>query len=84
LPRIRGWERPNLPFSYKNILKREYSGFYVIVVSFTLLKISENILSENQMIISSGWLIFLLMGSSIYLILRTLKKKTKLLHVEGR
>ena len=36
-PNLRKWERPELPFSVKNVIKREYSSLFGIVVIFTFM-----------------------------------------------
>jgi protein-S-isoprenylcysteine O-methyltransferase Ste14 len=83
LPKFRNWQRPNLPFSVRNVLKREYSGFFLIAVSFPLLDIGEDVLCGSC---ESNWgyVTIFLVGLAVYVALRTLKKKTRILHVEGR
>lgn len=82
--RLKDWKKPDLSFSIKNVLKREYAGFFVIVTSFTFLKILGDIFTKGALIINSRWIFAFIAGLFIFLILRTLKKKTKLLDVEGR
>jgi len=83
LPRISNWQRPDLPFSVRNALKREYSGFFLIIASFSLLDIGEDVSCGKC---ESNWIYgtIFLVGLAVYVTLRTLKKKTKILHVEGR
>ncbi len=83
-PRFRSWTTPALPFSLKNVLKREYTGFFVIVTSFTLLDIAEDFLGEGILELEDGWLSFFIFGMAAYLTLRTMKRRTRILHVEGR
>lgn len=84
-PKLNNWESPDLPFSFRNVLKREYSGFLAIIASFALLEFSGDVFVEGQLERDSMMWLFLLCGGVItYLILRTLKKTTKTLHVEGR
>jgi len=84
LPRLSGWEKPTLPFSIKNVLKREYPGFFATIVSFTAIEVMQNFLGKNEPLLSPNWITFFLGGAAIYLTLRTIKKKTRFLHVEGR
>lgn len=84
IPRLRDWKKPELPFSVKNVLKREYTGFFVIVTSFTFLKVLGNIFTKGRLIIETTWILAFIAGLLIFLILRTLKKKTRFLNVEGR
>lgn len=84
IPSFKNWQRPSLPFSLKNVLKREYSGFFAVIFSFTLLELIKNYLLDGRVWLSTGWLIFFGIGFFIYLTLRTLKRNTSLLHVDGR
>lgn len=84
IPRLRGWKKSKLGFSLRNVLKREYSGFFAIVASFTVLEILIDLIAEHKFDYDLGWYIFFGTGLMIYLTLRLLKKKTRLLHVEGR
>jgi|Deesub1362B_J571_1020462.scaffolds.fasta_scaffold00289_39 protein-S-isoprenylcysteine O-methyltransferase Ste14 len=84
LPRLGNWRKPDLPFSLKTVLKREYTGLFVISSSFTLLETAGDFVSEGALEIEMGWLVFFGISLVAYLTLRTLKKKTRLLHVEGR
>jgi protein-S-isoprenylcysteine O-methyltransferase Ste14 len=84
LPRPRKWRRPDLPFSLRTVLKREYTGFFVIAASFTFLEATVNLLAGGKLDMGLEWAMFFISGLATYLTLRTLKKKTRLLDVEGR
>ena len=84
LPRFKNWQKPALPFSFKTVLRREHSTFFAIVASFTFLDIAVDYFAEKKLEINVGWIIFFFVSLIIYLTLRILKKKTKLLDVEGR
>jgi protein-S-isoprenylcysteine O-methyltransferase Ste14 len=84
IPNFNRWKPPALPFSLRNILKREYSGFFAMIVSFTILEFFGDYIVTGKIIVDNVWLCLFLGGLGVYLILRTLKKRTKLLHVEGR
>ncbi|MDH4226665.1 MAG: isoprenylcysteine carboxylmethyltransferase family protein [Deltaproteobacteria bacterium] len=83
IPKLGGWKQPPLEFSLRNVLKREYSAFYLIVVSFFILATVERLIAGSSWF-SPGWIVFLAAGTAIYVMLLMLKKKTKLLFVEGR
>ena len=38
-PSFRNWRPPALPFSFRNVLKREHAGFFALVVVFTVLEV---------------------------------------------
>jgi protein-S-isoprenylcysteine O-methyltransferase Ste14 len=84
LPRLRNWIPNVLPFSLRNVLKREYSGFFAIIVSFTFLEIIGDIFAEGELELDPMWGALFLFGMITYLSLRTLKKKTGFLNVAGR
>jgi protein-S-isoprenylcysteine O-methyltransferase Ste14 len=84
LPRFRNWQQPALTFSFRNILKREYTAFFLIITSFTLLDISQVFFVKDRLRIDLIWLVLFLVGLTVYVTLRTLRKKTKILNVEGR
>lgn len=78
------WIRPDSRFSMKMVLKREYSGFFGIIVMFVLLKFFANLLGEGQFRIRVTWVVFLLLGFAIYMVVHLLRKKTKFLHIHRK
>lgn len=84
LPRFKNWQKPGLSFSFKNVLKREYTAFFVITTSFPVFDFMADMLGEGKMKLDSGWNLVFIVGLITYFTLRTLKKKTKILNVEGR
>lgn len=84
IPGFSRFRKPDVPFSFKNILKREYTAFFQIIASFTLINFLSDFYAEGKLKIELFRLIFLAAGFLIYMILMMLKRKTKLLHVEGR
>ncbi len=84
IPNFRKWEAPALYFSFKNVLKREYSGFFGIVGIFTLLEFTENVIKNGELSLDFNWILFFSISLIIYLILRALRKHTKLLNVADR
>jgi protein-S-isoprenylcysteine O-methyltransferase Ste14 len=84
IPRFRNWKKTELGFSFKTILRREFSTFFSIVVTFFFLEILTNFFTQSRFIVSSSWIIFFVVSLGIYLTFFILKKKTKLLNVVGR
>jgi len=84
VPRLRGWQKPDLPFSIRNVLKREYNGFFALVVTLVILHVAANLISSGEFRVELLWQIVLLVSFVIWMTLRTLKKKTRVLLVEGR
>jgi len=83
-PRFKNWNSPNLSFSLKTVIKREFSTFFSIVSTFFFLELGTNLLLEKKLKVHISWLIFYITGLAIYLTILTIKKKTKLLNVPNR
>jgi protein-S-isoprenylcysteine O-methyltransferase Ste14 len=84
IPKFRNWKKPVLPFSWKTVLRREHSTLFGMISAFTALGISADLFIEKDKEIDLFWWIFFASGLGVYLFLRFLKKKTKLLNEQGR
>lgn len=82
-PDFRKWKRPARKFSMKRVLKREYSSFFGTIVAFVALKSFANWLGEGEFKFRAFWGIASLAGLAVYLILRTLRKNTRILDTQG-
>jgi len=76
--------RPKLPFSLRNVLKREYNSFVNIFVIFTLLDLFRNYFLSGRIYLTEMWIWLFASGIVIWLTVRTIHKRTKWLEVEGR
>lgn len=83
-PTFSKWNSPDLRFSIKNILRREYSSLFALVLCFTILDLIGNYLVVGRFYIITIWEILFWITFSAYLILRTLKRYTRFLDVKGR
>ena len=88
-PRPSQWSSPSLTFSARTVLKREGHGLYLIVFLFTALSLVDHVVVETRPLNAwveedIGWVAFFLIGTLAFVVLRGLKKHTKLLRVEGR
>ncbi|MBI4369639.1 MAG: hypothetical protein HY547_05355 [Elusimicrobia bacterium] len=84
VPRLEGWQKPNIEFSWKNTFRREYTGLFVVTASFTLLRILVDFVGDDRWHIERRWLEFFAGGAFFYLLFLTLKRRTTLLDVPGR
>jgi protein-S-isoprenylcysteine O-methyltransferase Ste14 len=75
---------PGLPFSVKNVLKREYNSFVNIFVIFTLLDLFRNYFLSERIYLTSMWIYMLVAAVVIWLVVRIIEKRTHWLDVEGR
>ncbi len=84
VPRLRGWRRPRLPFCWRTVLRREYTGFFLIIVVFSILEVAGDSVAQGHMRIDWPWVALFALGVAVYSLLRVMKKRTQLLHVHGR
>ena len=84
LPKLSKYQKADLPFSLRNVLKREYNGFFAVIVVMFILETVGEIYAEGEFDFDFGWLLLLGIGITVWLVLRSLKKYTTLLHVDGR
>jgi protein-S-isoprenylcysteine O-methyltransferase Ste14 len=83
VPRFRNWVRPNLPFSWKTALKREYTGLFVITTALFVLEVLGDRIYLGSWRLDPDWTIIFSLGLAAYIVLRTLKKMG-VLDVQGR
>ncbi len=84
IPRLRGWKAPALPFCWRTVLRREYSGLFLITTTFFLLDTMAGWKVARSIKPDWLWISIFGIGLMIYVALRTLKKHSRLLHVPGR
>jgi protein-S-isoprenylcysteine O-methyltransferase Ste14 len=84
IPHFKNWRKPDLPFSFKTVLRREFSTYFAIAAVYFFLEIAGTIFTEKRFFVRRSWLIFFLVSMVIYFTLLILKKKTKILNVVGR
>lgn len=84
IPSFAHYKKPALRFSVKNVLRREYNGFFAVILLMFILEVIGDVVVEGHLHFDTRWLIFLVIGFSVWITLRFLKKHTTLLDVEGR
>jgi protein-S-isoprenylcysteine O-methyltransferase Ste14 len=84
VPRFRNWKSPEIGFSLKTALKKEYSGIFGIIAVFTLFEIIGDVFFEKKFVFDWMWIILFFTGLIAYLILMYIKKRTNFFNVEGR
>lgn len=84
LPRFRNWRKPALPFSVRTVLKREHTSFFSVMVAFTILETAGDYFALGRLGPDLFWWIVFGLSLTVYVVLRTLKKKTTVLDVPGR
>jgi hypothetical protein len=84
IPRWRNWRRPDLPFSFRTALKREYHSISAVLPIFTTSDIIEDLFVERRLELDPLWGALSAAGGVFYLVVRFITKRTEWLHVEGR
>ena len=79
IPHFSLWLPPEMPFSFKSALKREYASFFAMMATFTGLKVLCNLRVGKTFSLSPIWTAIFLGSLLFYLIVRFLKKKTHVL-----
>lgn len=87
LPNPRLWRAPELPFSLRTAIRREYNGLYVVAAGFTVIELGHDYV-EGELIGAEsdlgGILVFFGAVTLVYFAVKFLKRRTTLLHVPGR
>jgi len=84
IPKFHGWKPFKVPFCWRTVLQREYNAFFLIIAVFFLLDVIGDSIVERRLKIDVRWFAIFVAGFVIFATLRTLKKRTHLLTVEGR
>ncbi len=84
IPRMSQWIPPEYPFSFKTVLRREYTALLLIVILHSAIEVAEFLVIEHRFSFDPAWMAFLTFGIVSYCLLRTLKRRTNLFEVAGR
>jgi protein-S-isoprenylcysteine O-methyltransferase Ste14 len=79
IPQFSLWQAPEMQFSFKSALKREYASFFAMIAIFTSLKVLCSLWVDKTFSLDPMWAFIFLGSLSFYLMVRFLKKKTRLL-----
>ena len=83
LPSFKQYERPDMPFSWRKILKKEKNGLVAIFIIFSLFHFSGKFIANDD---NYNYFLFIacLVSLVLYLVLRYLKNRTDVLSEAGR
>ncbi|MDP2359332.1 MAG: isoprenylcysteine carboxylmethyltransferase family protein [bacterium] len=84
LPRFSRWRPWDLAFSWRNVARREFSGFFALIGLFVLLLVLREVFAGRPVELSRGQNLALLAGLAAYATLFVLRRWTRLLHEEPR
>ena len=83
-PKFKNYEKTNINFSLKSVLRREYSGCLATVISFTYIDYLRYYFKTNSLISFRLSFYILILTIIITLVLRTLKHNTSFLNEANR
>lgn len=83
-PSMKNYQKGEIPFSMKTILRREYSGITATIIGFLFVDILRNYLADDKLQWKTDYTIVLVVALSISLIFRSLKHYTKVLYEADR
>ncbi|PIY09035.1 MAG: lipid A phosphate methyltransferase [Flexibacter sp. CG_4_10_14_3_um_filter_32_15] len=84
IPRFSSFDGANLEFSAKNVLKREYNGFFALMLIFTVFIGIRFYFKTFMYGLPNEWYVIFGVSLLIFGTLKILKKFTKVLDVKGR
>jgi hypothetical protein len=86
-PRNLKWVAPDVEFSLRNVLKREYNGFFAVFLSLAMVSAGKtyvHITQDWESVLHPFWQSAVISSFAVFFILRSLKRYSRVLHVEGR
>ncbi len=84
IPALGKFTSSSIPFSFKSVLRREYSGVLAVVIGVYFVKIIRNLMHSDSLNFKPSDYVVIVVAVGITLVLRTLKHTTQLLDEEGR
>jgi len=79
IPALKKWKKPELKFSLKKAIRREYRGLFAVILSFVFLNLLKNYAVYQSLKISTHWIMLLIIGFIFFITVHILNKKTNLL-----
>jgi len=84
IPRFRNFTRAHLPFSFRNVLKREYNSVANLFIVFAILDVIRNKAVTGKVYMEPLYITLLVAALVFWAVVRYMVKRTKFLYVEGR
>lgn len=80
IPRLSNWVSPSRNFSWRRVLRQEYTTFFLAVFALFGEEILEHLAIDHRLVFEPEWVAFLGVAAIVYVVLRHLKKHTSLLN----
>jgi protein-S-isoprenylcysteine O-methyltransferase Ste14 len=75
IPCFKNYVKPDLPFSLKKVLRKEYDGFFAVVLCLFTMDLAGDYLSGSSVQLDTMWIFIMAASLVIWIILRTLKHR---------
>lgn len=83
IPNFKNFQKPNICFSWKKVLKKEKNGLFALFLIFTLFDVLGEVI-ERERNFNYGLILFCLLTGVSYIVLKYLKMKTTILNEINR
>ncbi len=84
IPRFRNYKKPALPFSFKNVLRRENNSIANLFIVFAMIDVLRNIAVTGRFYMEPMYITLLVAALLFWGVVRYLVKRTRFLYVDGR
>ena len=76
IPRFRNYRKPDMPFSLRKVLRKEYNGFFAVIIAMFILEVVGDLIVHRKFILEPQWAILVSLGFLVWVTVRVIKKKT--------
>lgn len=83
IPRFKNYRKPDLPFSLKKVLRKEYNGFFAVILIMFILEGFGEVVLHRRPEFDIQWIVLLSIGFIVWATLKTIKNRTTWLHEYG-
>ena len=83
-PKFSLWQSPSLRFEWRHALQREYLGLFGLISVFFALDIVTDWLALHKLEFDPAWTSVWVAGIVMFVVVRFLRKRTRVLYVAGR
>ena len=83
-PKFSQWQTPELPFSFKKAIRKEYHGFFALIISMFVLEVVSDYYLHRHFKFDFMWLCIVGLGAMVYVMIRFLHKQTSFLKTPDR
>jgi len=84
IPSFRHYVKPDLPFSFRNVIRREYKSIANLFLVFAFLDLCRNIAVTGRTYLEPMYVTLLVAALIFWAVIRYIIKRTKFLYVGGR